>query len=103
MNLNDYQATARETRSPTADWNYALLNLASECGELLGLVAKVIRDGPNEKFHDLGVKELGDILWHVAAIADDLGVSLEDVAQTNLNKLASRKERGVISGSGDNR
>lgn len=103
MNLNEYAEQARVFRSDTADWNYALLNLAGEVGELLGLVAKVIRDGPNEKFRDLGIKELGDILWHVAAVADDLGVSLDDVATININKLESRKQRGVLGGSGDER
>lgn len=103
MSLNEYQEAARVFRSDTADWNYALLNLAGEVGELLGLVAKVIRDGPNEKFRELGIKELGDILWHVSAVADDLGVSLDEVATININKLESRKQRGVLGGSGDER
>ena len=48
-------------------------------------------------------KELGDVLWYVAMVARELDLSLEDVAQANLDKLASRKERGVLSGNGDNR
>lgn len=48
-------------------------------------------------------KEVGDALWYVSNIARDLKVSLEDVAGGNLEKLQSRKERGVLQGSGDNR
>ena len=48
-------------------------------------------------------KELGDVLWYIAVFANDLGVSMDEIAQTNLDKLASRKERGVLGGSGDNR
>jgi len=48
-------------------------------------------------------KELGDVLWYLAQMASELGASLEDVARGNIEKLRSRKERGMISGSGDNR
>lgn len=47
--------------------------------------------------------ELGDILWFVAGIAEVMGWDLSEVAQENITKLASRKERGVIDGNGDNR
>ncbi len=49
------------------------------------------------------VKELGDVLWYIAASAKELGFTLEQVAQLNLKKLADRKERGVIKSEGDNR
>lgn len=107
MELNVYQDTARTTRLPTADWMYLNLNLASECGELLGILAKVIRDDPEpsdrEAYRQRAIKELGDVLWHVAMLADDLGVDLEDVAQRNIDKLADRQARGVLNGSGDER
>ncbi|MBU4141821.1 hypothetical protein KKE99_03030, partial [Patescibacteria group bacterium] len=48
-------------------------------------------------------KELGDVLWYVSQIASELGLSLEEAASENLKKLFSRKDRGVIKGSGDNR
>lgn len=110
MKLNDYQSIATGFRSPTATWDYLHLNLAGECGELLGLLAKIIRDGYDNVRADKGAdprelakKELGDILWHVAAIADDMGVGLEEVAQMNIDKLTLRKEKGKLGGSGDTR
>ena len=66
------------------------------------LVAKAIRDGKKVDY-DLVKKELGDILWCVAAVSQDFEFTLGDVAHTNINKLSSRKERNVIQGSGDNR
>lgn len=103
MNLDDYQQQALSTKLPTADWMYLHLNLPAEVGELLGLLAKRLRDGGTTDLRPLAKKELGDILWHVACIADDLGFTLEDVAQTNIDKLALRKEKGKIGGSGDER
>ena len=49
------------------------------------------------------IKEVGDVLFYVAALADDLGYTLQDVVDANEQKLSSRKERGVLKGSGDNR
>lgn len=108
MNLNDYQTEAMKFRLPTAGVDYALFNLAGEVGELLSLEAKMLRDGVDElkpyTDHVTNVKkELGDILWHVAAIAKDYGFTLEEVAAANIEKLVSRKQRGVLQGSGDNR
>ena len=104
--MNDfdaYQVAAMGTRTGTANDMYALLNLSGEVGELHGLIAKAIRDGQKPDYHVNILKELGDILWHVAAIADDHGFNLSYVANQNIEKLASRKARGVIAGSGDNR
>lgn len=85
---------------------YPALGLAEESGEVAGKFAKAIRDengyvSPKRK--EEIVKELGDVMWFVAECATLLGVSLEDVCQKNIDKLTSRKERGVIHGSGDNR
>lgn len=81
---------------------YPCLGLAGEVGEVCEKVKKNIRDGRVLDKEDL-TKELGDVLWYLSAVALDLGISLQDIAQTNINKLTSRKERGVIHGSGDNR
>lgn len=101
--FNEYQHEAMGFRLPTADGTYAQLNLAGEVGELLSLIAKARRDGPKADYRVNVLKELGDIVWSVAAIAADHGYSLQDVADANLDKLSSRSQRGVLTGSGDNR
>lgn len=83
-----------------------LLGLAGESGEVAEKFKKIIRDhgGVITPDHTVGiVKELGDVLWYVSAIADYLGVSLEEVASENLRKVLSRKARGQSRGSGDDR
>lgn len=103
MKLNDYQTKAMSFRKDTANAQYALFNLTGEVGELNSLIAKAIRDEVKPDFKEQAKKELGDILWCLAAVADDLGFKLDDVAVTNINKLNGRKERGTLDGSGDNR
>lgn len=81
--------------------SYTALGLASEAGEFAGKVKKWIRDGRIDD--QAAAAELGDVLWYVAAAADALGYDLSEIAEGVLTKLADRKERGVIQGSGDNR
>lgn len=101
--LNSYQNDALSFRMESASPLYAMLNLAGEVGELHSLLAKGIRDGRKMDF-DLNVKkELGDILWCVAAIAEDHGYTLEDIALGNISKLTNRKTNNTITGSGDAR
>lgn len=102
MELNNYQEQAMTTRLATADEGYALLGLAGEVGELYSLVAKGIRDGSTPSDDNLK-KELGDILWFIAAISKDIGFTLEEIAQANLDKLQKRKYNNTITGSGDDR
>ena len=91
-------------RLPSATSEYALLNLAGEVGEVLSLEAKLIRDGGNvDEFRVKLKKELGDVLWHIAAIAKDNGMDLHDVAVGNIHKLAQRQTNNTIKGSGDDR
>lgn len=103
MNMNDYQDQAMSFRLPSADAGYALYGLVGEVGEFYGMLAKSIRDTEGHLDSANVRKELGDILWFVAAVANDFGFDLDDIAQGNIDKLSSRKERGVIQGSGDNR
>lgn len=103
MKLNDYQAEAMGFRLPSATPDYALFNLSGEVGELHSLIAKAIRDGAKFDFELQVKKEIGDILWCLTAVAMDYGYTLEDVAQSNINKLSKRKQDGTLNGSGDNR
>lgn len=104
MNFFEYETKAMSFRLPSANSEYAFLNLVGEVGELFSLEAKMIRDGGNiQKYRENLKKELGDILWHLAAVALDNGMTLEEVAVANIHKLASRANRGVLTGSGDDR
>lgn len=109
MNFEDYQKFSKTTaRYPKVGKNfvYPTLGLASEAGEVANKIKKVLRDKngviDEATLEDLA-KELGDVLWYISQISAELNLSLEDVAKLNIEKLSSRKERGKISGSGDNR
>jgi len=90
----------------SGDLAYPALGLAGETGEVCEKIKKIIRDHKGilsvDVRHDL-LKELGDVLWYVTALAMELKSDLETVAKMNMSKLESRRERGTISGSGDNR
>lgn len=116
MRLNEYQERAIETaiypgKGHPTGLMYVALKMNGEAGEFAEHTGKAIRD---ENFgvlelklrdtrKDVLVKEVGDVLWYLAAACGEMGITLEDAAQINLDKLASRKERGVLGGSGDNR
>ena len=85
---------------------YPTLGLTGEAGEVANKVKKIIRDGTDKTSEDLVQaisSEIGDCLWYIAVLADDVGVKLSDIANSNLEKLANRKKKGTIHGSGDNR
>lgn len=84
---------------------YLVLGLASESGEVAGKLKKIIRDQKELTTNIKGtiIDECSDVLWYLTRLADVMGVSLTELVQINHTKLASRKERGVIGGSGDNR
>ncbi len=86
---------------PEKGIEYTALGLASEAGEFAGKVKKAIRD--NQWDLDAMAAELGDVLWYVARAAAELDIHLSDIAKENIDKLKSRKERGKIGGSGDDR
>lgn len=112
MQFDDYQELTRSTavypEAGTGSFGalaYVGLGLG-EAGEVQGKLKKVWRDdggvvSEEKKGQILG--ELGDVLWYVARLADELGYNLNDIASANVHKLLDRKERGVIGGSGDNR
>ena len=98
MNFDEYQKKSRETAiypDLGSNYIYPTLGLAGESGEVSDKIKKVIRDDVGvlnaEKIQDLK-KELGDVLWYVSQLSTELGLSLEDIAQSNLDKLFSRKE-----------
>jgi NTP pyrophosphatase (non-canonical NTP hydrolase) len=104
MNLNDYQRHAKRTAiyPPHATILYPALGLAGEAGEVSNIIKKVIRDRTDTPIDKLRA-ELGDVLWYVAVLADDLGLKLEEIALDNIAKLAARQSRGTLGGSGDDR
>ena len=108
MTLREYQEAAIVTAKYPDNMKilYPVLGLCGESGEVAEKVKKIYRDEDGimtETKKQEIVKELGDVLWYLAAIAKDLDISLEEVANININKLHSRKQRGVIHGYGDNR
>lgn len=103
MGLNEYQDFVKAIRLPTADYTYVALGLSGEVGELLGAIAKWRRDGEPMGVEDYVRKELGDILWFLAALSSDYGIQFGEVLATNVAKLESRRDRGTLQGSGDNR
>lgn len=124
MTLNEYQQQAMTTCMESSNnFSYMMLNLVGEVGEFASKVAKAIRK--NMAYIDYSElelcnvdpetaeyaatlkaelkKEAGDILWQLSGLCQVMGWTLEEVAQMNLDKLASRQERGKIDGDGDNR
>jgi len=109
MNLNEYQTAALRTAAPKDKNNeifHLLLGLCGEAGEIAEKAKKIVRDKDSD-FSTLDMddltKELGDVLWYVAVIADHFDIPFEEVGSKNIAKLASRLERNLIGGSGDNR
>jgi NTP pyrophosphatase (non-canonical NTP hydrolase) len=109
MTFDEYQKESRRTAVyPQLGANivYPSLKLCGESGEVAEKVGKLIRDREgkvDDAFRQDLAKELGDVLWYVGALCSELGLSMDDVARGNLEKLKSRQQRGVIHGSGDNR
>ena len=106
LDFYEYQAKTSETAiypepGTIVGLMYCALGAASETGEIAGKIKKYFRDGVID-FDDME-KEIGDVLWYLSQICNELGLTLQDAAAGNLNKLASRKARGVIGGNGDNR
>src|SRR5210317_1424149 len=105
----DYQEKACETAifPQHKAMEYLTLGLTGEAGEIANKVKKFIRDGAVKdeylaKRIQIGY-EIGDVLWYCAVLAEELEMNLGHIMENNLQKLADRKKRGTLSGSGDNR
>lgn len=109
MEFLEYQNESRRTAIyPDAGNNmsYPVLGLCGEAGEVAEKVKKVMRDKGGYFDHDSRAaikKELGDVLWYVSQIASELNFDMNEIAQSNLDKLYDRMKRGKIKGDGDDR
>jgi NTP pyrophosphatase (non-canonical NTP hydrolase) len=109
ITFEEYQEEASKTAVyPSIGDNlyYPALGLAGEAGEVCEKIKKIMRDDGGEvsieKAADL-VKEIGDVLWYVAALCEELDICMGTAAAINLAKLKARQEKGTLKGSGDNR
>jgi len=109
MTFDEYQKKARQVAIYPNKGNniiYPALGLCGEAGEVAEKIKKILRDkGGNVSIEDREsiAYELGDALWYIYALADELELSLDDIARMNLEKLFSRKRRGKLQGDGDDR
>ncbi|MDP1713727.1 MAG: nucleoside triphosphate pyrophosphohydrolase family protein [Anaerolineales bacterium] len=109
MNFTDYQTKSRATAKYPAIGHaviYPTLGLVNEAGEVAGKIKKVFRDNSGEIGPETRAAlqaELGDVLWYLAQTCTELGISLDEVAESNIAKLLDRQARGKIQGDGDNR
>ncbi len=107
MEFKEYQEKAKETAiypKTNPPWIYPLLGLGGESGEIFEKLKKVIRDESGEisdEKLELLKKELGDVLWYLSTLSTELGLDLNEVAEENIKKLFSRKERNTLHGNGD--
>lgn len=110
MTFEEYEkaalTTVLSTGDPFKDLLHWVLGINGEAGEVAEKLKKIIRDQNSvitEDDKQEMAKEIGDVLWYLAVFAHDLGISLDQIALQNLEKLKSRKDRGVLGGGGDNR
>ena len=108
MEFNEYQKEAVKNKIYGYGDKiiYPALGLGNEAGEVQGKIKKISRDNDGvftKENCKLIADELGDTLWYIAALAEDIGYNLNDIASINIEKIKSRRERNVIQGSGDNR
>jgi len=109
MECDEYQRAAMRTardKNASDEFMHLVLGLVGEAGEIAEKVKKLVRDKNSDMAQldrDDMAAELGDVLWYTVVLANFLGLSLDDVAQRNVGKLADRQARAVLGGSGDNR
>lgn len=112
MELKDFDIYQKQCKKTAVypkigkNFVYPVFGLLGEAGEVAEKIKKLFRDDKGrlseEKKREIA-KELGDVMWYIAQLSTELGLKLSDVVETNLEKLASRKTRGKLHGSGDNR
>lgn len=111
-NADEYKFTDKPDKNPAketfikkgqAERNLAImsLGLAGETGEVIEKIKKILRDGTYDE--DNIIKELGDVVYYWARLCRFFGKQPSEVIAANVRKLESRKSRGVLRGSGDNR
>lgn len=105
MENNEYQVWTESTAIYPRDkaLEYLVLGLSSEVGEVAGKVKKFIRDGIPADYKDQLNSELGDVLWYIARILAEEGITLSSCMEKNKEKLMARKAKGTLNGSGDHR
>ncbi|WNY66177.1 nucleoside triphosphate pyrophosphohydrolase family protein [Borreliella andersonii] len=109
MELNEYQKRAKNTaiyKNKKEELILTTLGLAGETGEVVEKIKKLGRDKNyiiDDEYLISIKKELGDVLWYLSSLSNNLGITLEDVALTNLKKIQKRHENGTIHGEGDDR
>lgn len=113
MTFDEYQKQALTTaytnpkhKDTLMDQTVWAMGIVGEAGEVIEKWKKMVayNEGKitDEFLQDIK-KELGDIVWYIAVLANSLDISFEEIMEVNLNKLKDRKERNVIKGKGDNR
>jgi len=101
MNFEEYQTEASATAlypRRMSNLEYPTLGLAGEAGEVANVVKKIQRDHAgvlNEETREKLKDELGDVLWYISACADELGLTLTEIAEFNVRKLAKRHNRAA--------
>jgi NTP pyrophosphatase (non-canonical NTP hydrolase) len=109
MTFADYQIEARKTAiypNVGSNYIYPVLGLCGEAGEVAEKVKKIIRDKDgkvSDEDRKAIAKELGDGLWYLSNLCCEFGLTLDQIAVQNINKLRDRKNRDKLHGSGDNR
>lgn len=110
IGFNDYQnrasRTAKFPKGSSEGLYYTALGLNGEAGEYAEVIKKLMRDDAGKLSAERRQKallELGDVLWYLSQAARICNLTLQQVAEANIEKLTSRKQRGKIHGDGDNR
>ena len=99
LSFEEYQRQAKQTAlypNRLKNLEYPTLGLAGEAGEVANIVKKIQRDFGGEITPEIRAKlkdELGDVLWYISACADELSLTLEEIAEFNVEKLAKRHHR----------